>query len=196
MSGKSEQAQATKQKLEQIARALFAEHGFAGVSAEELVTRAGVTRGALYHHYAGKEGLFEAVVDAIMREVHGNLAKEAVGASDPLQALQLGIGAFLKLCTEPATHRILLVDAPAVLGWTRWREMDSKYGFGLVKQTLSGAMSAGLLVPQDVEVLAHLLLGALTEMAMVIARSPSPATACEAARRAFVSMIDAWRLPG
>jgi AcrR family transcriptional regulator len=190
---KSAQTQATKQKLERVARALFAEHGFAGVSAEQLVARADVTRGALYHHYAGKEGLFEAVVDTVMREVHDRIAARAAGAADPLDALKRGVGAFLDVCAEPAVHRLLLVEAPAVLGWGRWREMDAHYGLGLIKQALASAMSAGLLRRQDLNILSHSLLGALTELAMVISSSPSPKKARAAAQQTIVSILDAWR---
>jgi AcrR family transcriptional regulator len=192
---KAAQTLATKQKLERVARELFAERGFDGVSAEEIVAKADVTRGALYHHYDGKEGLFEAVVDALMREVHAKLVAEAAGLPDPLQALERGVRVFLKVCTEPDVQRILLVDAPAVLGWPKWREMDARYGFGLVKQALAGAIKAGLLRRQDVNVLAHVLLGALTEAAMVIARSQDPSKSRKAAERAFTSIIAGWRRP-
>ena len=99
---KAAQASATKQKLEHVARELFAERGFAAVSAEELVAEAGVTRGALYHHYDGKQGLFEAVVETTMRDLHARLSREAAAASNPLDALLRGVGVFLKFCTEPA----------------------------------------------------------------------------------------------
>jgi AcrR family transcriptional regulator len=190
---KAAQTLATKQKLERVARELFAERGFAAVSAEELVAKAEVTRGALYHHYDGKEGLFEAVVDTVMQEMHAKLAREAAVLPDPLQALERGISVFLKVCSEPGVQRILLVDAPAVLGWPKWREMDARYGLGLLKQALSAAMKAGLLQQQDVDVLAHLLLGALTEAAMVIARSQSPSRSRKAAERALTSVIEGWR---
>jgi AcrR family transcriptional regulator len=101
---KSAQSHATKKRLEQDARALFEKHGFAGVSAEQLTAQSGVTRGALYHHYAGKEGLFEAVVGTIMQEVHDRLASQAAGAADPIEALKRGVEAFFEVCTEPATH--------------------------------------------------------------------------------------------
>src|SRR5262245_32047440 len=98
---KAAQTLQTRRKLEQVACRLFAARGFANVSAEEIVAAAGVTRGALYDHYDGKEGLFEAVVDTMMQDVHAKLAKSAAGASDPLQAIERGICAFLKVCTEP-----------------------------------------------------------------------------------------------
>jgi len=191
---KAAQTLATKRKLEQIARELFAERGFAGVSSEELVAKADVTRGALYHHYDGKEGVFEAVVDTVMQEMHAKLVTEMAALSDPLQALERGIGVFLEVCSEPSVQRILLVDAPAVLGWPKWREMDARYGLGLIKQALSAAMKAGLMGRQDVDVLAHLLLGALTEAAMVVARSHSPSNSRKAAERALASVIQSWRL--
>jgi hypothetical protein len=129
----------------------------------------------------------------------GSLGREPHSRDEPREArvgaqgLEHGIGVFLKVCTEPNVQRILLVDAPAVLGWPKWREMDARYGFGLVKQALAGAMKAGLLRRQDVDVLAHVLLGALTEAAMVIARSQDPATSRRAAERAFASIIAGWK---
>jgi AcrR family transcriptional regulator len=190
---KTKQAEATKVKLEKVARELFAERGFAEVSAEELVARAGVTRGALYHHYNGKEGLFEAVVEGAMKEVHAKLAAEAAGAADPLQGLQRGIHAFLNISTQPSIQRILLIDAPAVLGWHKWRKMDDRYGLGLLKRGLSYAMKAGLLRNRDVDVMAHLLQGALTEAAMVIARSKKPSKARKDAEQALASIFSGWR---
>jgi len=89
---------------------------------------------------------------------------------------------------------ILLVDAPAVLGWPKWREMDAKYGFGLLKHALAGAMQAGLVRKQNVDVLTHILLGALTETAMVVARSDNPAKARGEAERALTSMLAGWRV--
>jgi AcrR family transcriptional regulator len=192
---KAAQALQTRRKLERVGRQLFAERGFAEVSAEEIVAKADVTRGALYHHYDGKERLFEAVVDSVMREVHAKLAAAATGYSNPLDALQRGIAVFLKVCTEPQAQRILLIDAPAVLGWPKWREMDSKYGFGLIKQALTGAMKAGLLRQHDTDVLAHLLLGALTEAAMVVARSQNPAKTRKDTEKALASLIAGWRVP-
>src|SRR5438445_8143051 len=190
---KAAQTAATKSRLEKVARDLFAARGFEAVSAEELVAKADVTRGALYHHYDGKEGLFAAVVETVMRELHAELVRQTAGLTDPLAALERGIGVFLKACSEPSVQRILLVDAPAVLGWQRWREMDAEYGLGLIRQALAAAVAMGLLVRRDVDVLAHLLLGSLTEAAMVVARSPSPTRARKGAEQALAAMIEAWR---
>ena len=190
---KTAQTAATKGKLETVARELFGARGFEAVSAEELVAKADVTRGALYHHYDGKEGLFAAVVETVMGELHGQLAREAAGQGDPLKALQLGVIVFLKACSEPSLQQILLVDAPAVLGWQRWRELDAKYGLGLLKQALTSAAAAGSLRGGDVDVSAHLLLGAITEAAMLIARAPNPARARKTAERALMAVIEGCR---
>lgn len=191
---KAAQTAATRSRLEKVAHDLFAARGFEAVSAEELVAKADVTRGALYHHYDGKEGLFAAVVETVMRELHAELVRETAGLADPLAALERGFGVFLKACAEPSVQRILLIDAPAVLGWQRWREMDANYGLGLIRQALSAAVAMQLLERRDVDVLAHLLLGSLTEAAMVIARSQNPGKARKAAERALASVLEAWRV--
>ena len=190
---KAAQTLATKQRLESVARDLFAKRGFAEVSAEELVAKAHVTRGALYHHYNGKEGLLAAVVEALMQELHETIVRESASQTDTLEALERGMAVFLKVCSEPGVQRILLIDAPAILGWAKWREMDAKYGFGLIKQALTAAMKAGALRRQEVGLLAHILLGALSEAAMVIARSPYPAKARKDAERALASVLAGWR---
>ncbi len=190
---KAGQTAATRAKLEEIARELFGARGFEAVSAEELAAKAEVTRGALYHHYDGKEGLFAAVVENLMRELHERLAREAAGQGDPLKALEHGVSLFLEACSDPSVQQILLIDAPAVLGWQRWREMDAKYGMGLLKQALSAAVAAGSLRQVDVDISAHLLLGALTEAAMLIPRAPNPAKARKAAERALIALIEGCR---
>jgi AcrR family transcriptional regulator len=191
---KAEQAGATKEKLERVAKRLFAARGFADVSAEEIVARAGVTRGALYHHYGGKAGLFEAVLDSVMRELHARLLKEGARLTDPVLALEHGVDVFLRACSEPATQRILLIDGPAVLGWTAWREMDGRYGLGLLKRGIKRGVASGRLRRLDSDMLAHVLLGAMTEAAMVVARSSDPATERKSAHAAIASMIGSWRI--
>ena len=122
-----------------------------------------------------------------MHEVHARLLAGATGATDPILALHKGI-VFLKVCTEPGSQRTLLIDAPAVLGWPKWRERDAKYGFGLLKQAIGAAMRAGLIANHNVDVLAHILLGALTECAMVIARFGDREIARAQAERALGSI--------
>ncbi len=191
---KAAQSLTTKRKLSQVARKLFAARGFSEVSAEEIVAAANVTRGALYHQYDGKVGLFEAVVETLMQEVHAKIARETAGVVNPLSALNRGVEVFLKACSEPGVQQILFVDAPVVLGWVKWRAMDSRYGFGLLKQGLAAAMDAGLMRRHDVDLLAHVLMGALTETAFLVAKSSHPIKARAEAAVALTSVIDGWRI--
>ncbi len=168
----AERSQATRTRLLEVARGLFAERGYAGVGTEEIVRSAGVTRGALYHHFAGKRELFETVHEDLERGLVERLAQAAVVASeDPLGVLQNGIAAFLEACEDPAVQQIAVLDAPSVLGWERWREIGMKYAFGLVQGALQEAVEAGEIPAQPVEPLAHLLLGASHEGAMLVARA-------------------------
>jgi len=155
-------------------RALFGECGFAGTSREEIVEAAGVTRGALYHHFAGKEDLFRAVFEEIEHEMTEHLAKVALAAPDPLEALRVGCREFLDVAMAPAVQRIVLIDAPAVLGWATWREVEARYGLGLVTMGLQTAMEAGVLARQPLQPLAHMLLASLNEAALLVAGADDP----------------------
>jgi AcrR family transcriptional regulator len=176
-SAKAAQSEATRAALIATARDLFADRGYAGVGTEEIVRTAGVTRGALYHHFAGKKELFEAVYEDVERQLVEQIAASAISsATDPLEALHAGAQAFLDACEDPAVQRIALVDAPSVLGWEQWREIGLRYGFGLVRATVEAAMDAGLIERQPVDALSHLLLGAIDEGAMLIARADDDGT--------------------
>ena len=173
MNKKAENAAQTRHALERAARELFEQRGFPEVSAEAIVAAAGVTRGALYHHYGGKEGLFEAVAEAAMQRLHENVALAAAQArGDPLAALRLGISRFLELATAPRLQRVLFIDAPTVLGWRRWREMDARYGLGMLLAGLQQAHAKGQIRSQDTRLLAHIVLSALIEAAMMVAHAP------------------------
>jgi AcrR family transcriptional regulator len=169
---KAERSEATRSALVAAARELFAEQGYAAVATEEIVRAARVTRGALYHHFAGKKDLFRAVYEDVERQLVERIAEGAMtSARDPLSALRAGTQAFLDACEDPAVQRIALVDAPSVLGWEQWRAIGMEYGFGLVEGSLQAAIDAGLIEPQPVRPLAHLLLGAIDEGGMLVARA-------------------------
>jgi AcrR family transcriptional regulator len=178
-TNKQEQrSRATRDGLLNAARALFAERGYAAVGTEEIVRAAGVTRGALYHQFRDKEQLFEAVFEQVEAETTQRIAEGALGAAtDPLAALRAGSHAFLAVCAEPEIERIILLDAPAVLGWARWREIGFRHGLGLIVGVLQAGMDAGSIAQQPITPLAHLLLGAMDEGALYIARSQDPETA-------------------
>jgi AcrR family transcriptional regulator len=168
---KAEQAEATRGALLNVARGLFAERGFADVSTEEIVQRAGVTRGALYHHFRDKRDLFRTVFETVEQEVAEKIAEAALSETDPWEQQKVALRAFLDVCLEPAVQRIVLVDAPSVLGLTDWRDIEAAYGLALVRAGLQSVMDAGLIEKQPLEPLAHLLFGALTEAGMMIARA-------------------------
>ncbi len=171
----AERTAATRQALLDAGRALFAEDGFAGAGQEEIVERAGVTRGALSHHFGTKQGLFLAVVQDVQGDVAARIAQAALEGSDPMEQLRRGCLAFLDAAMERPVARIVLLDAPAVLGWQTWREIDAVHGLGLVTEALEHVMDAGLVETQPVLPLAHLLLAALNEAAMLVANAEDPA---------------------
>lgn len=173
----AERSEATRDALIEAARVLFAERGYAGVGTEEIVRAAGVTRGALYHHFAGKRDLFEAVYERIEAELAERIASGALssGGGSPLEAMRAGAEMFLQACTEPEAQRIVLLDGPSVLGWDRWREIAAEHGLGLIEGTLQAAIEAGAISQQPVRPLAHVLMGALDEAAMLVARAEDPA---------------------
>ena len=166
-----ERSEATRAALIAAARPLFAERGYAGVGTQEIVRAAGVTRGALYHHFAAKPQLFEAVYEQVERELTEKIAAGALGGSDPMDALRAGTDMFLDACVEPEVQRIVLLDAPAVLGWERWREIAADHGLGLVEAALGAAMDSGAIARQPLAPLAHVMMGALDEAAMLVARA-------------------------
>ena len=128
-----------------------------------------MTRGALYHHFTGKEDLFRAVFEEVEREVTERVAKAAVSSPEPLAALRHGCQEFLDAALDPAVQRIVLIDAPAVLGWSTWRELEARYGLGLTTMGLQAAMDAGAIARQPLEPLAHMLLASLNEAALLVA---------------------------
>ncbi len=163
-------SEATRATLVAAARPLFAAQGFAGVGTEEIVRAAGVTRGALYHHFRDKEDLFAAVFEQVEGELMQRIGEVAgEHAADPRAELRVGAETWLDACAEPEVHRIVLLDAPAVLGRERWREIALRNGLGLVVAALQAAIDAGQIEPQPVEPLAHVLLGAIDEAALYLA---------------------------
>jgi AcrR family transcriptional regulator len=165
-------SEATRSKLVRAARQLFAKRGFASVGTELIVRRAGVTRGALYHHFADKQALFLAVYEDVERELTERVAAPLVDAGGPLDAMRRATALFLDACQTPEVQRIVLLDGPAVLGWERWREVAERYGLGLTEAALAAAIDAGEIDALPVRPLAHLLMGALDEAALMIARQP------------------------
>jgi AcrR family transcriptional regulator len=181
----------TRASLVQAARALFAEHGFAGVGTEAIVAAAGVTRGALYHQFTDKTELFQAAYEAIEEDLALRLGERvaAAGASDPIEVMTLGANAWLDACSEQEVQQIVLLDGPAVLGWERWREIGMRYGIGLVEGLLTHAIEVGRIPPQPVRALTHVLVGALDEAGLYIARAEDQTAASEEMRAVIAALV-------
>jgi AcrR family transcriptional regulator len=194
-TGKTKQdlrSEATRGRLVAAARTLFAEHGYASVATEQIVQAAGVTRGALYHQFHDKAALFAAVAETVQADIAHRITTgaQADGATDPMAALHAGMRRFLEACADPLVERILLLDGPAVLGWQAWRDLADRYGLGLLQYALQAAIDAGAITPQPVVPLAHVLIGALDECALYVARAQDPPAARQQCTAILQQLLD------
>ena len=187
---KAEQGEATRRQLVEIATRLFARQGYDGTSIESVLEASGVSRGALYHHFDGKDALFEAVLEEVEAGIATTILQSARKAKDPVDALRAGCKAWLRLADDPVAHQISLIDAPAVVGWQRWREIDGRHGFGLLKGALEAVAATGRLRKDVVDVMAHMLLAAMLEVALVIARATDRKAAMRAGEKAVDELLD------
>ncbi|WP_433579268.1 TetR/AcrR family transcriptional regulator [Nocardia brasiliensis] len=165
----------TRQTLLETGARLFAEREYADLSAEELVRAAGLTRGALYHHFDGKKGLFEAVLDELEQQAAQRIRAAIDSSADPSEGVDRAMEAFLDICTEPAYRHIVLLQGPIALGWRRWREIDQHHLNGLVVTAAQNLLASGRIQPHPPELLARAFYGALTEMSLAIAESDDSA---------------------
>jgi AcrR family transcriptional regulator len=184
----AERSAGTREALIAAGRSLFAARGYGDVGTEEVVKASGLSRGALYHHFTDKSELFAAVYEAVEADVIKRIASTIANAdqSDPIALLCLGASSWLDACGEPEIHQIALLDAPAVLGLSRWREISTRYGIGLAEGLLARAIEVGRIPHQPITPLAHILLGALREGALYLAGATDPIKA----RREVGAVID------
>jgi AcrR family transcriptional regulator len=188
------EARATRDALIQAALELFTKRGYASVGTEEIVTRAKVTRGALYHHFEDKRDLFRVVFERVEAGLMERIGARMDATDDPWGLMLAGMRSFLDACEEPAVKQIALTDAPSVLGWQEWREIDNRHGLGLTRAALQGAVDAGLLRPIGVEPMAHLFVAALSEAAFVIAHADHPRKARAEVEKALIQLIEGLRV--
>jgi AcrR family transcriptional regulator len=187
------EAQATRDALVRAARELFTKRGYSGVGTEEIVARAKVTRGALYHHFDDKRDLFRAVFEQVERDLMERIGARMEATDDPWDLMLAGMRSFLDACEEPAVKQIALTDAPSVLGWQEWREIDNRHGLGLTRMALQSAVDVGVLRPIAVEPMAHLFVAALSEAAFVIAHAERPRKARDEVEQALVQLVAGLR---
>ncbi|MGH3242302.1 MAG: TetR/AcrR family transcriptional regulator [Spirillospora sp.] len=162
-------------------RKLFAEHGFAGVGTDTIVREADVSRGALYHHFADKTGLFAAVLDELEGEAARQVAEAALGVPEAgfTEKMTRALVAWLDACERPELQRILLIDGPSVLGWARWREICQNHVLGMVEGVLAQGMADGSVRELPVKPLAHALLAVADEAALMVGAAEQPAATRE-----------------
>jgi len=167
---------ATQHALQTAARRLWGARGYADVGTPEIAEAAGVTRGAMYHQYADKTALFVAVIEAVEAEVMERLQSIVLEAQpkSPAEALRIAADAWLDIASEPDVRQLVLLDAPNVLGWNRFREISQRYAYGMTEQLLSAAIEAGEIQPLPVRTLGTVMLGALDEAAMCLAGAEDP----------------------
>jgi AcrR family transcriptional regulator len=184
-----ERARSTRDALVAAARELFTAKGYAAVPADEIVAAAGLTRGAMYHHYADKQALFRDVFEQVeidlTAELRAGINPDADIWTNTLQSLRQ----FLDICERPEVQQIGLTDAPAVLGWEQWRAIETEHGLGLVLAQLNAAAAAGQLVDVDIQALAHIVLSAVIEAALLIAHAANHAAARAMAEHILITLL-------
>ncbi|MBI2706594.1 MAG: TetR/AcrR family transcriptional regulator, partial [Actinobacteria bacterium] len=191
---RAERSENTRRRLLDVARALFAERGYDATPIEEILARTGLSKGAFYHHFPDKRELLAAVYEDIEQELVPRLAAAGRGPEDPIERMERGCQAFLDACLDPVVRQIVLVDTPAVLGWRRWRDIDTRYGFGLLQAGLRSAARAGRIPTDLLEERGHLLLASLMEAALLVGEAADPVATREAVGRVVSEQI--WGLAG
>ena len=194
MAKQAERRAATTEAILKAGRRLFGERGFAATTIDDIAEAAQVAKGAVYHHFATKESVFEAVFDVVSRDLVADIDRAVRTEKDVLAAMVAGTQHYFTACAKGPTCQIILRDGPAVLGWERWREIDAQHFGGKFPRALAAAMDAGLIARQPIEPLARLLLGAATEAAVACAGRSDVLKAGGEYSRAYKSLIEALRL--
>ena len=185
--------ESTRQALVDSGRDLFTKRGYAGTSLEAIVKRARVTKGALYHHFSGKQALFEAAFDQVETSAMNKLTEAVAGEGTAWERALEGIQAYVGVCLEPAYQRIVIHEAPVVMGWERWREAEEHFSYGLVRATVEALIDAGEMAPLPVEVTARILFGALSAGAETIASAADSKKAAAEVRMTIVAVMEGMR---
>jgi len=181
--------ESTRRDLLAAATELFAQNGYEATSIEQVLSHTGISKGSLYHHFASKRGLFEAVLEELEAGIALKTVAAARRAEDPVGALRAGCRAWLRLACDPTVRRIVLLDAPTVVGWERWREIDERHAFGLIKTGVAAAWKADASGGSDTA--AHVLFAGMIELTLLVARSDRPRAALAEAESATDALLAA-----
>jgi AcrR family transcriptional regulator len=190
---RAEYSESTRQALVDSAVDLFTKRGYAGTSLDEVVKRARVTKGALYHHFSGKQALFEAAFAQVETRSIESLTAVLTGDGDAWETAIAGLRAYVRKCLEPEYQRIIVHEAPVVMGWERWREAEEHFSFGLLRTAVQLLVDAGEIEELPVEITARLLFGALSAGASTIASSSDPKRTGRDVERAILRVLEGLR---
>jgi AcrR family transcriptional regulator len=190
-----ERSEATRRALVESARDLFASEGYSDTQLDDVVRSAGVTKGALYHHFQGKADLFRAVFEQEQRRLAKMVSEAYRRQRDPWKGFSAGCRALLEAQLDPGVQRITLLDAPSVLGWEQMRDIWSRYCLQLVKKGLEEAIAAGQIASRPIEPIAHLVLGAVCEGSMMVARADDQRAAAKRVLTELSILLNAFRVP-
>jgi len=185
--------ESTRQALVDSALELFTKRGYAATSLDAIVKRARVTKGALYHHFSGKQALFEAAFDTVETAAIAQMSVAVDGDGSAWDRAMAGIQAYVSVCLDPSYQRIVIHEAPVVMGWERWREAEEHFSYGLVRATVESLIEAGEIEPLPVEVTARVLFGALSAGAETIAGSPDPKKTAADVTKAITTVMSGMR---
>jgi AcrR family transcriptional regulator len=189
---RAEQVAQTRAALVTAGRRLFGTKGFAATSVEDIARAARVTTGALYHHFPTKAAVFEAVFAEVHAEMRAASLQAAATADGPLEQMTAAFGVFLDRVLEPEAQRILVTDAPAVLGQARFIELDERDALGPAVAAIEAANAAGVFRVEDPPTLVRLLFGAMTRAGLLIASSPDPRATRDQVGITFRQMISGF----
>jgi AcrR family transcriptional regulator len=192
-SRRSDYSESTRQALVDSAVEMFTKHGYAGTSLDAIARRARVTKGALYHHFSGKQALFEAAFDIVEKAAVTRLNEVVAGDGSAWDRAVRGVELYIQSCLEPSYQRIVIHEGPVVMGWARWRETEDHFSYGLVRDIIEALIEAGEIVELPVEVTARVLFGALSAGATFIAGADNPKKAGAEVSKTIVAVMQGMR---
>ena len=195
-SRRADYSESTKQALVDSAIDLFTKSGYAATSLDAIVKRSRVTKGALYHHFSGKQALFEAAFNQVEHKAIGHLSTAVAGGGDPWELAVTGLREYIRVCLDPAYQRLVIREGPVVMGMERWREAEEQFSFGIVRHVLEQLVEAGEIGDVPVEVTARMMFASLSAGAMIIADASDPKKASADVLAALLKMIEGIRHKG
>ena len=188
-----EYSESTRQALVDSAVELFTERGYAGTSLDEIARSARVTKGALYHHFGGKQAIFEAAFDQVQADVVGRIAAVISEPTDPWSVMRAGLNAFLDICLEPAYQRIVVREGAAVMGWDNWRDREERTTFGMVRAVVGQLVAAGEIEALPLDALSRVVFGGMSAGATTIAASDTPKESSAEVGRCMERLLEGLR---